>query len=153
MGKKFGVAVGTAVLAVFGLCCTPDNPLAPGGRPAIVRIEVTPASATVGAVGATQTLRATASDANGNPIPGVSFAWSSDDSTVTTVSDAGEATAVGDGEATITAEAAGLTASAVLTVSATITNVARVSALDQPDLDGDNDTYTAKLTAIVGTSR
>ena len=107
----------------------------------------------MGAGGATQTLRDTASDANGNPIPGVSFAWSSDDSTVITVSDAGEATAVGDGEATITAEAAGLTASAVLTVSATITNVARVSALDQPDLDGDNDTYTAKLTAIVGTSR
>ena len=148
MGKKFGVAVGTAVLAVFGLSCTPDNPLAPGGRPAIVRIEVTPASATVGAVGATQTLRATASDANGNPIPGVSFAWSSDDSTVTTMSDAGEAMAVGDGEATITAGAADLTGSAVLTVSATITNVARVSALDQPDLDGDNDTDTAKLTVV-----
>lgn len=123
-------------------------PMIAGSPPWLRVIEVTPASATVGAVGATQTLRATASDANGNPIRGVSFAWSSDDSTVITVSDAGEATAVGDGEATITAEAAGLTASAVLTVSATITNVARVSALDQPDLDGDNDTDTAKLTVV-----
>ena len=150
MAQRFVVTVGTAAVALLALSCTqPDNPLAPGGRPAIVRIDVTEDSVTLGAVGATQTFIASARDANGNPIPGVSFAWSSDDTTVTTVSDAGEAMAVGDGEAAITAEAAGLMGSAVLTVSAMITNVARISALDQPDLDGANDTATAKLTVTV----
>ena len=81
--------------------------------------------------------------------PVIVVQWTSDDATVTTVSDAGEAMAVGDGEAAITAEADGLTGSAVLTVSAMITNVARISALDQPDLDGANDTATAELTVNV----
>ena len=150
MGKRFRVALGMAAVLVFAPCCTsPDNPLAPEGRPETVRIELTPASAILGAVGATQAFSATARDTNGNPMPGVSFTWSSDDPTVATVNAAGEATAVRDGEATITAEAAGLIGSGVLTVSATITNVARVSAVDQSDLNSSNDTATATLTVTV----
>ncbi len=47
------------------------------------------------------------------------------------------------------AEAAGLIGSAILTVSATITNVARVSAVDQSDLNSSNDSATATLTVTV----
>lgn len=114
----------------------------------MVSIELTPTSPAMGAVGATQTFRATARDAN-NPISGVSFTWSSDDPTVATVDDAGQAIAVSDGKATISAATAGLVASAVVTVSATITHVVRVSAVDQEDIDSSNDTATTTVTVTV----
>lgn len=150
MGKRFGVALGMAAVLVSVLSCTaPDNPLAPEGRPQTARIELTPVSAILGAVGATQAFRATARDLSGRPLPGVSFTWSSDGPTVATVNEAGEATATADGEATITVSGAGVAASAVLTVSATITNVALVSAVDQSDLDSSNDTVAVQLTVTV----
>ena len=81
-------------------------------------VTVTPANPTLTAIGATQQLTATARDASGNALSGVSYTWSSSDATVATVSTTGLVTAVANGTATIAATApGGAAATATLTVS------------------------------------
>jgi phosphosulfolactate synthase (CoM biosynthesis protein A) len=83
----------------------------------IASIVVTPASATLTSIGATQQYTAQAFDAGGQPISGVTFAWSSTSASVATVDAAnGIATAVGNGTTTIEATVGGVTGSATLTV-------------------------------------
>ena len=87
-----------------------------GGTPSINTIEVTPSTASK-QVGQTQQFTAVAKDANGNPISGVSFTWSSSDNAIATVNSDGLATAVAVGTATITASAGGKSGTATLTVT------------------------------------
>jgi hypothetical protein len=84
--------------------------------PTIDSIEVTPATASK-QVGETQQFTAVAKDASGNTISGVTFTWSSDDTSVATVDSNGLATAVAVGNATITASAGGKSGTATLTVT------------------------------------
>jgi len=80
-------------------------------------IRVTPLSATV-TVGSTQQFIAVAEDVSGNPIPGVTFAWTASDPTVATVDASGLATGLKCGNVKISAAATGLAGpSASLTVN------------------------------------
>ncbi len=65
------------------------------------------------AVGGTQQYTATATDTNGNIVSGLTFSWSSNTTSVATISSSGLATGVGAGKTQITASASGVTSSAV----------------------------------------
>jgi uncharacterized protein YjdB len=81
-------------------------------------VTVSPANQTLAAIGATQQFAATARDASGNVVSGVSYTWSSSDTTVEKVSATGLVTAVAMGTATITATAlGGASGSTAVTVS------------------------------------
>jgi Tol biopolymer transport system component/alpha-tubulin suppressor-like RCC1 family protein len=84
-------------------------------------VVVTPASATLAALGATQQFAAEAYDSLGTSIAGAAFTWSATPPGVATVDSTGLATAVSQGAAAITATAAGVSGSAQLTVSPTAT--------------------------------
>jgi hypothetical protein len=66
---------------------------------------------------ATGQLRATAYDASGNVVTGLSTAWGSSDQSVATVNSSGTVTGVGQGTATVTAAIAGQVASATIIVA------------------------------------
>jgi uncharacterized protein YjdB len=89
----------------------------------VTTIVVTPANATLGSFGETAQLSATARDADGNVIAGVSFSWSSSDENCATVSTVGLVTAVGNGTATVTATAAGVSGTAAVTVAQIVASV------------------------------
>lgn len=81
-----------------------------------IRIDVTPASASVG-IGGTVQFNAVAYDQFNTPISGVTFTWASSNPTVATVDSTGVATGIAPGTTDITASTAGVTSnSAVLTV-------------------------------------
>ena len=79
-------------------------------------VNVTPATSSLTAAGATSQLAAQAMDANGRPIGGKTFTWTSDAAGVATVSGAGMATAVANGVAHVSAASDGKTGSAIVTV-------------------------------------
>ncbi len=84
----------------------------------VTTIEVSPASATLLAIGASQAFSAVARDANGDPVAGVAFAWSSTDPAVASVDPAsGVATALTNGTTTITATSGAASGSATLTIA------------------------------------
>ncbi len=86
--------------------------------PFLGRIEVTPPTATLTAVGAVQLLTAQAFHLDGRLLPGVPFAWSSNAPAVAGVGAAtGIVTAAGQGSATITASAGTASGTAAITVS------------------------------------
>jgi hypothetical protein len=84
--------------------------------PTIDRIEVTPDGSSVTTVGATVQFTAEAFTTDGLPFAGVTFDWTSSNSSVGTIDASGLATSVGFGETTITASAGGVTAQAVFSV-------------------------------------
>ena len=87
------------------------------GAPGAASILVTPEVATLTSLGATQQYTATAIDANGNLLTGVTFQWASSNGAVASVNGTGLATAVGAGATAISASANGVTGVAVLSVS------------------------------------
>ena len=89
---------------------TPDPP-----RPTTVA--VTPATAQLGALGATVQLTAEVRDQNGQPMAGAAVTWASDATAVATVSGSGLVTAAGNGTATITATAGSASGTATVTVA------------------------------------
>jgi alpha-tubulin suppressor-like RCC1 family protein len=78
-------------------------------------VDVTPASEIL-TLAETRQFRAVAKDGEGNTVAGQMFTWSSSDQRVAAVDGKGLVTAVGSGEATITAEANGVPGNAVVTV-------------------------------------
>ena len=82
----------------------------------VASVSVTPASQSMG-VGETRQLTATLRDAAGNVLTGRVIAWSSNTSSVATVSASGLVTAQGVGTATITATSEGQSGTATVTVS------------------------------------
>lgn len=108
-GRRLAALAGLAILAVSTGCG--DGPLG------VAAVRVTPATATLGALGETVQLTASALDRRGNPIPGLFFSWASSDELVATVDDTGLVTAVGNGVATVTARAGGESGSAQVTVN------------------------------------
>ncbi len=79
-------------------------------------VVVTPAAATLNAIGSTVQLRATVRDANNNLTSGASVNWSSASPSVAGVSSTGLVTARGSGPAIITATSGSRTATAAITV-------------------------------------
>lgn len=82
-----------------------------GSAATVASISISPTSASV-SVGATEPFTATATDASGNAISGVTFTWSSSSTGVATINSSGVATAVAAGTTNITASASGITSSA-----------------------------------------
>jgi uncharacterized protein YjdB len=111
---------GQVIAATGGVADTADV-----GVAVVTVVEVTPANATLEAVGATRQFTAIARRENGDPVDGVEFAWASADPAVATVDPAtGLATAVADGEVAITAQAGAASGDATLTVARTVASVA-----------------------------
>ena len=82
-------------------------------------VAVTPDTATV-VEGDTLRIAATATDANGEAVAEVQFAWASGDTAVAVVDASGLVTGVGTGQAEVTATAAGVTGGTQLTVLAPV---------------------------------
>ena len=106
--------------------------------------EISPADA-MAQVNGTATFTAVAKDDQGNALSGVTFVWSSSDTSVATVDQSGVATAKTPGVTTITAEANGKQGSATLTVTSDEPVVARVQVLpSSPHLEvGTGQQFTA----------
>ena len=85
--------------------------------PAPASVAVTPAAATLPAIGGTIQLVAQALDASGLPLAGTPLSWTSDAPAVATVSPTGLVTAVAYGTARITAAYQGLRGLSILTVA------------------------------------
>ena len=103
---------------------TPQPPPPPPPPPPVATsLTVRPATAELDAVGATVQLSAEVLDQNGRAMPGAAVAWSSGDESVATVDAAGLATAVGDGQAAITATSGSASGSATVTVAQVATAV------------------------------
>ena len=114
-----------ASLALAWACGDGDSPSAPTSpdpaRPTTVT--VSPATAELTALGATVQLRAEVRDQDSSVMAGVTVTWTTSASSVTTVDASGLVTAQGNGQATITATAAGASGSAVVTVMQTVASV------------------------------
>src|SRR5439155_12625753 len=82
----------------------------------VASVDVTPATATVQA-GQTVQLTATPRDANGAALSGRAVSWSSSNTSVATVSNAGLVSAVTTGSATITATSEGKGGTSSITVT------------------------------------
>ena len=88
-----------------------------------VNIVITPSSATLTGIGQTAQFTASVLDQSDNPVSGATVSWSSSDTAVAIVSDAGRVTAVGGGTAQITGRVGADSAS--VTVTVTIPNLDR----------------------------
>src|SRR3989454_972346 len=99
------------------------DPYSTRGQPSVAQsittltaVTVSPATASITA-GAPQKFDAVAKDAQNNPISGITFFWASSNQNVALVDQAGLATGVAGGTATISALGLGVPGSAALTVS------------------------------------
>ena len=105
--RQFVLGVAMLSATVWAFACG-DGPTEPPGvadppRPAAVT--VSPATATLEALGATTRLSAQVRDQNGQVMTGMSVTWATGDASVATVDATGLVTAVGSGMATVTATA------------------------------------------------
>jgi len=110
-------------------------------------VQVTPAGpVTLTALGATEVLTASALDAGGGEIAGVTFTWASTDASIATVAD-GTVTAVAVGSTSITAEASAMTTTPVaVTVDQQVATVEVTPANDTLLVLGDVSIYGATAT-------
>jgi hypothetical protein len=117
------VSLGSMVVLLTGSCG--------GGEPTqpatVAAILVSPPGPTLTSVGASQQLSASASDASGNPVTGVIFTWSSQNSLVATVDGGGLVMAESAGVATINATAQGVIGNTTVTVDPAIDHLAYLS--------------------------
>jgi DNA/RNA endonuclease G (NUC1) len=113
--QRSGAGTWAGAANTFGLCNDNDTPPPPA---VVASVVVSPASSTV-IVGNTATFTAEARDASNNAIAGVAFTWTSTAPAVATVTSAGAATGVAEGDAQIIATAPnGVAGSATLHVDA-----------------------------------
>lgn len=138
-----GSAQASVMAGIGSSSSSSDLPMQYIGRNISFFIEVTPDSAELGPLGATQSFSAEASDADGNPLSGFSFTWTSSTPTVATVDPAsGLATAVGTGRSIIVASAGNVADSAVLIVRGSVTSL-EVSPTTGTVAAGGTQQYTA----------
>src|SRR6266571_1604724 len=83
---------------------------------AVGSVVVSPATATLAGLGLTQQFTAVAQDANGNPVPGQTFTWTSSQPLIASVDPKGLATALAIGTAVITATTGGVSGTAMLSI-------------------------------------
>ena len=121
-GLVTGVAVGSTTVTAASEGRSASSSVTVTTVP-VASVTVTPASGSL-YVGQTVQLTATPKDSAGNPLTGRVIAWSSDNTTVATVSTSGLVTGKGAGSATITAASGGK--SGTSTITAAIVPVASV---------------------------
>ena len=119
-----------------------------GGGSTVATVEVTPVADTIVRVGTTLQLSAVAQDASGATISGRSFIWSSSASSVAKVDANGLVTAAGNGSATISASADGISGTATITVD---DRTLSVTGGPVSPRQGDVVTYTAERRDPSGT--
>jgi trimeric autotransporter adhesin len=107
-------AAGVLALGVGVACSKSDKVTGPAGQ--LHTIVVAPSSATM-AEGTSKAFTATGQDASGHPVSGLTFFWSSSDTTVATVTQGGQVTAVDTGKVQIAASVGGVSGFASVTVS------------------------------------
>ena len=100
-----------------------EPPPPPTDPPRPTTVTVSPATARLTALAATVQLTAEVRDQNGQAMAGASVTWASGNAAVATVSAAGLVTAAGNGTATITATAGGVSGTATVTVAQTVSAV------------------------------
>jgi len=108
-------------------------------------VTVSPATAQLTALGATVQLSAQVRDQSGQAMAGATVTWSSGDAGVAAVNASGLVTAAGNGTATITASAGGVSGSATVTVAQEVSAVAVSPAADTV-ASGDTLRLTAEAT-------
>ena len=94
-----------------------EPPTPPPDPPRPATVMVTPATAQLGALGATLQLTAEVRDQNGQAMAGAAVTWASGSAAVATVSGSGLVTAADNGTATITATAGSASGTATVTVT------------------------------------
>ena len=120
---------GTALLACLALACGGTEPPVP------TEIELTPESIAFTSLGETVQLSAAVTDQHGDPIE-AEVTWSSSDGTVASVTPAGLVTALGPGQAEITASAGGATGTAPASVTQEVASLQKVSGDAQAGVAG-----------------
>ena len=141
-GLVTGVAAGSAVITATSEGKSAATTVTV--QPPIASITVSPTISNLN-VAWTATLTATARSANGVPIAGVQFTWSSSNTSIATVSPAGVVTGVAPGNVTISASAGGKTGTAAITVQLAPVNRIVVTPAN-PSVKVNN---TVQLTATV----
>ena len=138
-------AAGAMSLLLLASACGGGGDGSTGPAPVTVQsVAVSPSTLSLH-VGETMSLHATARDAQGAAISGKTFSWSSQSSSVATVSTSGVVSAVAVGAATITAATDGKTGSATVTVEAPSANSVDVTPSTATISAGD----TLRLSATV----
>lgn len=102
----------------------PEPPEPPPPAPVATRMEVAQESVTLNAIGQTVQIQVTVLDQNGAVMSGASVSWSIDNTAVATVNATGLVSAVGNGEARLTARTGNLSAHVAVSVSQTMTRIA-----------------------------
>lgn len=107
-----------ALVLAMAIACGDDGtgPPPPRRVPVPTTVLVSPASATMGAIGDTTRFSADVRDQDGQPMTGVAVNWFSDDLFVVFVSASGTARATGNGTATVTARVGSVTGTATVAV-------------------------------------
>ncbi len=122
-----GRIVVLATTLILFSTCGKDSPTKPGEpeqpptppTPIATKIEITPAEATLNAIGQTVQLSARVLDQNNQPMTGAAVSWTSSAVGVATVSNDGLVTAIANGTAIITARSGNASATANMTVAQT----------------------------------
>ena len=155
--------VNTVLVLIASFCmpliliagCGKDSPTKPPVvTPTVASVTVNPASALL-EVGGTQRFTASARASDGSTVSGVTFSWSSNNTSVVTINASGVATAVSAGTSTIRATGNGVSSSPV-TVTVTQPPVTRItvspSSAQQMNV-GEQRTFTATAFTAGGSER
>lgn len=108
---RLHVGLVSVIFALVAAACSESTE-----PPVTTTVTVTPSSATLTTEGGTVDLSAAARDQNGDPMPGATFTWSSDASSVASVDAEGVVTAESNGSAQVSATTDGVSGSASITV-------------------------------------
>ena len=117
-------------LFVIALALTTCGKDSPTGPPAPSSVAVTPASATLTAVGQTIQLNAAVVDLNGKAIAGATVAWTSSNASVASVSPSGLVTAHQTGTTTIKTTSSGVSGQAIVKVETPVVTGIILTAAD-----------------------
>ena len=141
-------AVGVLSLVLFGLIsCGDDGESGSGPTAEVASVSVTPSELTL-PIGESEQLTATPRDQAGNPLAGLTVAWSSSEEAVATVSASGMVTGVGAGATTVSASVEGKSGTATASVTPVpVVPVASVSVLpaELTFVQGGSQQFTADL--------
>ena len=120
-GKQHFIVLSATMATVAWAAACGDGgtepPAPPPDPPRATTVTVSPATTALNALGATEQLTAEVRDQNGQVIAGASVTWASSSAAVAPVSASGLVTAAGNGTATITATAGGVSGTATVTMA------------------------------------
>ena len=148
-GRNAGFTISpTALVGILLVLSCGDGAVEPTPPPAPVATTVTvsPASATLTAIGETARLTAEVRDQNGQVMAGAAVAWRTSDASIAPVDASGQVTAAANGSATITATAGSVSGTAALTVAQVVKAVSVSPAADTLVALGDTVRLVAEAT-------